>query len=786
MTAELWQRVKELFAAALQLAPSEREAYLSRECGDNSALRSEVESLLAFADSSTASQPTLSERSTLVAGTRLGEYEVVSLLGSGGFGDAYQALDLRLHREVAIKVLPTAFSRDAAALRRFEREALAAARLNHPHIVTIHSIEHVGDVHFIVMELVEGETLECMIPATGLALEKFLHLAAELTDAVMAAHSKGIIHRDLKPGNIMVDKRGSVKILDFGIAKMTERAALGGSDVPETMTGVVSGTVPYMSPEQLQGTKLDARTDVFSLGAVLYQMITGQRPFRGETQAELISSILRDKPKRVLELRTDLPVSLERILERCLDKNATQRFDSTELHDAIQRLRKEFSSYQHAAQSGDVAHRFSASVNVVPELEGGSIRSIAVLPLENLSGNPEQEYFADGLTEALTTSLAKISALRVVSRTSAMQYKGVRKALCEIARDLGVAGIVEGTVLRSGDQVRISVQLINASSDTHLWAESYDRDLRDILALQSEVARAIAAEIQAKLKPREKEQLARVRRVNPDAYEAYLKGRYYWNKRTLSAVKKGTEYFQQAIEKDPTYAAAYAGLADSAGIAGWWGFAPPAQGCGLAKEAARKSLEIEETAEAHASLGWAIIHYDFDTVSAEKEFQRAIELNPRYPSAHQWYAHLLGYMKRWDESLQEATQALQMDPLSLITSVSYAGCFLYTHQWEHAIEHCRKALEFDPNFVALRWMLANAYEGFEMHEEAIRERRWMVEHSDGAPIFVAELAGSYASRLSIGSRRHTVSDLLGWHLRKLICAWITCAPIRVLELCCAA
>jgi serine/threonine protein kinase len=272
MTAELWQRVKELFAAALQLAPSEREAYLSRECGDNSALRSEVESLLAFADSSTASQPTLSERSTLVAGTRVGEYEVVSLLGSGGFGDAYQALDLRLHRDVAIKVLPASLSADVAALRRFEREALAAARLNHPHIVTIHSMEHVGGVHFIVMELVEGETLECMIPATGLALEKFLHLAAELTDAVMAAHSKGTIHRDLKPGNIMVDKRGSVKILDFGIAKMTERATLGGSAVPETMTGVVSGTVPYMSPEQLQGTKLDARTDVFSLGAVLYQM----------------------------------------------------------------------------------------------------------------------------------------------------------------------------------------------------------------------------------------------------------------------------------------------------------------------------------------------------------------------------------------------------------------------------------------------------------------------------------------------------------------------------------
>jgi TolB-like protein/tetratricopeptide (TPR) repeat protein len=376
----------------------------------------------------------------------------------------------------------------------------------------------------------------------------------------------------------------------------------------------------------------------------------------------------------------------------------------------------------------------------------GRIESLAVLPLENLSRDPEQDYFADGLTEALITSLAKISALRVVSRTTAMQYKGVRnKSARGIARELGVDAVVEGTVQRSGERVRISAQLIHATTDTHLWAESYDRDLRDVLPLQTEVTQAIVREIQIRITPQEQAKLARVHPVDPEAYEAYLKGRYHWNKRNGPGIRKSTEYFQQAIEKDPTYAAAYAGLADSAGSSGWWALVTPEQGCGRAKAAARKSLEIEETAEAHASLGWAIMHYDFDTLSAEEEFQRAIELNPRYPSAHQWYSHCLLYMNRWDEGLEQGALALQLDPLSLIINVTYSGRFWLIHQWDRTVEHCRKALELDPNFIGLRWMLANAYEGKEMHQEAIQERKWVVEHSGAAPPFVAELAASYAA-----------------------------------------
>jgi TolB-like protein/Flp pilus assembly protein TadD len=384
-----------------------------------------------------------------------------------------------------------------------------------------------------------------------------------------------------------------------------------------------------------------------------------------------------------------------------------------------------------------------------------------VLPLENLSRDPEQDYFADGLTEALITSLAKISALRVISRTTAMQYKGVHnKSIREIARELGVDGIVEGSVLRSGKRVRISAQLICATTDAHLWAESYDRDLRNVLALQAEVTQAIVREIRVRTNPQEQAKLARVRAVDPEAFEAYLKGRYHWNKRTLAGVKKGAEYFQQAIEKDSTYAAAYAGLADSAGIAGFWGFVCPQAGCRKAKAAARKALEIEETAEAHAALGWAIVHYDFDHLAAEKEFQRAIQLNPSYATAHQWYGQCLGYMGRFEEALVETTEARSLDPLSLIIYGSHGLTFWEARQWDRALEHCHKGLELDPNFVPLIWGLGHIYQAKGVHDMAIRERQRAVELTGGAPFFVAELGGSYAAA---GKRDEAVQILERLH-----------------------
>jgi TolB-like protein len=470
----------------------------------------------------------------------------------------------------------------------------------------------------------------------------------------------------------------------------------------------------------------------------------------GELRKQGVRIKLQKQPFQVLQMLLEHAgevVSREELQQRIWPVDTFVDFDQG-LSNATKRLREALCDSAETPRFIETiprhGYRFIGRIESSP---AGRIESLAVLPLENLSDDAEQqEYFVDGLTEALITGLAKISALRVISRTSAMQYKGVRnKSAPEIARELGVDGIVEGTVLRSGERVRISAQLVNASTDTHLWAESYDRDLRDILTLQSEVARAIAREIQAKLTPMEQEQLARTRPVKPDAYEAYLKGRYYWNKRSPEAVRKCGEYLQQAVEKDPTYVAAYSGLADNAGVAGFWGFVSPEEGCGRAKALARKALEIEETAEAHASLGWAITHYDFDFFAAEKEFQRAIDLNPNYATVRQWQAHWFGYQRRLDEFLQAAARALQLDPLSLIINTTYASVFWVAHQWDRAVEHCHKALELDPSFMGLRWMLANAYEGKEMYEHAIRERKWAVEHSGGAPTFVAELAATYAA-----------------------------------------
>jgi len=471
----------------------------------------------------------------------------------------------------------------------------------------------------------------------------------------------------------------------------------------------------------------------------------------GELRREGIKVRLQEQPLQILQILLEQPgkvITREELRKRIWPSDTFVDFDHG-INNAIKRLREALADTAETPRYIETlprrGYRFIAGTDVPVQAAAGRIQSLAVLPLENLARDPEQEYFADGLTEALITSLAKISALSVVSRTTAMHYKGAHRPLPEIARELQVDGIVEGTVVRSGERVRISVQLIEARTDRHLWAESYDRDLRDVLTLQTEVARAVAKEIQVKLTPREQEQLARTRPVDPDAYEAYLKGRYYWNKRTAEGFRRGAEYFERAIEKDPSYAAAYAGLSDCACSAGFWGLASPSEGCGRAKVAARKSLEIDETAEGHTSLAIAILHYDFDLLGAEREFLRALELNPRHAMAYQWYAHCLSYPGGLDNGLEKVTTAVKLDPLSININTTYAGVLWFKRQWERAIEHCRKILELDQNFATMRWMLANLYQASGSLEEAIGERLRDVELSGGAPLFVAGLGDSYAA-----------------------------------------
>lgn len=472
---------------------------------------------------------------------------------------------------------------------------------------------------------------------------------------------------------------------------------------------------------------------------------------------------LQEQPLQILEMLLAHPgqlVTREELRSRLWPSDSFVDFDHG-LNKAIAKLREALDDSAESPRFVETIPRRGYRMIATPRNAPGRIESVAVLPLEDLAHDPAKEYFADGLTEALITSLGQISALRVTSRTTAMTYKGAHKSVPEIARELGVDAVVEGTVQRSGKRVRISAQLIHASTDTHMWAESYERDLRDILALESEVARAIATEVQAKLTPREEAQLARARpAVNPEAYEAYLMARHYWGQRTAEGLKKGAEYFRQAIDKDPLYAPAHVGLADVCGVAGFWGFAPPAEGAGRAKTLARKSLEIDETGEAHAALGWAILLYDYDYAIAEKEFQQAIALYPDYAFAYMWYGHCLSCMGRLQEALAANRRALQLDPLSPIVHICYEAVLWFLQEWNNGIDHCRRALEINPDHVGIRWMLANTLQTKGSHEEAIRERQRVVDAAPGSVMFLAQLGVSYAMA---GMRNEALSILAQLH-----------------------
>jgi TolB-like protein/Flp pilus assembly protein TadD len=467
----------------------------------------------------------------------------------------------------------------------------------------------------------------------------------------------------------------------------------------------------------------------------------------GELRKQGARIKLQEQPLRILEMLLAHPgqlVTREELRSTLWPSDTFVDFDHG-LNKAIAKLREALGDSAESPRFVETIPRRGYRMISTPSKASGRVESLAVLPLEDLAHDPAQEYFADGLTEALITSLAKIGALRVISRTTAMRYKRTDKSVPQIAQELNVDAVVEGTVQRSGERVRISAQLIQASTDTHMWAESYERDLRDILALESEVARAIATEVQAKLTPREEARLARTRPVNPDAYEAYLMARHYWGQRTAEGLKKGAEYFRQAIDKDPTYAPAYVGLADIAAAAGFWGFAPPADGAGKAKLLARKSLEIEETGEAHAALGWATLLYDYDGAAAEKELQCAIALYPDYSFAHMWYGHCLACMGRLEEALAENRRALQLDPLSPIAHVCYDGVLWYRRDWDRCVDQCHRGLEINPDSPIVRWMLAQALESKGSHEEAIREQQRAVDAQPGSAMFLADLGSFYAA-----------------------------------------
>jgi serine/threonine-protein kinase len=717
-------------------------------------------------------------------GKTLSRYRITSKVGEGGMGEVYRAHDERLDRDVAIKVLPESVAEDADRLARFEREAKAVAKLDHPNILAIHDFGTDQGVTFAVTELLDGQDLRQTIPSSGLPWQKVVEMGAAIADGLAAAHGKGIIHRDLKPANIFVTSDGRIKILDFGLAQIKapveEDAETATLTAAGTAAGTILGTLGYISPEQLKGEQADARSDIFALGCVLYQMLAGRPVFLRNSTFETTSAILNEEPERLSSTGSVLPPEVERTIHRCLEKSPDARFQSSaDLAFALRSIstdqvtpRPEPADDRPAPRRRGwwaVAAALLVVVGAVTGMIGfgvfdrpavtderAPIRSIAVLPLENISGDPEQEYFVDGMTEALIADLAKIRVLKVISRHSVMRFKGTTTPLPEIAVELNVDAVVKGSAMRADDRVRVTAQLIDAKTDQHLWADSYERDLRDILSLQRDVAREIAREIEAALTPEEESRFVSVPSVDPEAHEAYLKGRFLVRQEGASR-SKAVEYFEDALVRDPSYALAYAGLADFY-IQAAHGLLPPWEAFPQAKAAAKKALALDETlVDAHISLADASYHYDHDWAGAEASFHRVFRLDPGNATAHLWYSGLLVAQGRFEEATEEYTVAQRLDPLSYKVRSNTVRWLYYARQYDEAIRECEQTLELFPDFRIRFLGLVLSQKGSHAHAINVLERE--VDHAESGPDSKSALAQVYAAAGRVAEAQTLLAEL---------------------------
>ena len=792
MNSKDWPQIESLYHRALELPPEERAAYISLACRGNQELRREVDSLISshleaveFMEEPVAEQATrliAEEQIASIIGQTVGNYAILSLIDTGGMGEVYLAEDTRLGRQVAVKLLPSCFGVDVERLRRFQQEARAASALNHPNILTIHEVGEASGRQFLATEFIEGITLRQRMAQSRLELPEALEIGTQIASALAAAHHAHIVHRDVKPENIMIRHDGYVKVLDFGLAKLTELPA-AKSDSPtlvSTDPGMVMGTARYMSPEQARGLSADPRTDIWSLGVVLYEMIAGRAPFEGPTVTDIIVSIVEKNQLPLTYYTPSTPVEVEWIVGKALSKDREERYQTAK--DFWNDLRRFKQRLQIAHELGALgqshpngqgpsvtssrqsAHSFARPLKKTagssrasasgPRRSRSAISSLAVLPLANVSSDPDAEYLCDGITETIINNLSRLPRLKVMARATVFRYKGQEIDPQVVGSELNVRAVMTGRVLHIGDDLLIAIELVDVRDGSQLWGEQYKRKLADILEVQEEIAKRISEKLAVRLSGAEQKQLVKRHTENPEAYQAYLKGRYYWNKRTPQGFLKGIEYFERATSIDPDYSVAYSGLADCYTLLNYAGGLKPKEAMPKALAAAKRALQIDDSLpEAHNSLAAVKFWYEWDWVGAEREYRRAIQLDPHYASAYHWYCWFLLAMGRFDEAIEAGNRALEIDPLALPINMAGGKTYFYARQFENSIRQSQKTLEMDPGFMPALFYLARAYHETGRREEAIEIARKLVDISGGLPSVTAFLGYMCTGARTEESRR---------------------------------